>query len=84
VESSKPFILPCCGCLVVIYSILVSMSLYVLSACGADGTLTDEASDELLLLYGCADAALEIAFVKHGGGLGCGISVRCMPSTFVS
>jgi hypothetical protein len=60
------------------------MSLYVLSACGADGTLTDEASDELLLLYGCADAALEIAFVKHGGGLGCGISVRCMPSTFVS
>jgi hypothetical protein len=30
-----------------------------------EGTLTDEASDELLLLYGCADAALEVAFVEH-------------------
>jgi hypothetical protein len=28
--------------------------------------LADEASHELLLLYGCADAALKIAFVEHG------------------
>jgi hypothetical protein len=31
----------------------------------ADGTLTDKASHELLLLYSCADAALEVAFVEH-------------------
>jgi hypothetical protein len=31
----------------------------------ANRTFTNEASDELLLLYGRADAALEIALVEH-------------------
>jgi hypothetical protein len=31
----------------------------------ANVTLSDEASDKLLFLYGCADAALEIALVEH-------------------
>jgi hypothetical protein len=29
------------------------------------------------LLYGCADAALEVAFVKHGDWLSYGIRVGC-------
>lgn len=37
----------------------------------ADGTLTDEASDELLLLDGGADAALEVALVEHDNLLRC-------------
>jgi hypothetical protein len=31
----------------------------------ANRTLSDEAGDELLLLYGRTDTALEIALVKH-------------------
>jgi hypothetical protein len=33
----------------------------------ANRTLSDEASDELLFLYGRADTALEIALVEHIG-----------------
>ena len=32
----------------------------------ANRTLSDEASNKLLLLYGRADTALEIALVEHG------------------
>ena len=31
--------------------------------------MTDEASHELLLLYGCADATLEVTFMEHDCGL---------------
>jgi len=51
------------------------MSLYVCLLYGADGTLTDEASDKLLLLDGCADTALEVAFVEHDSRWWWGLSV---------
>ena len=35
----------------------------------ANRTLSDETSDELLLLYGRTDTTLEIALVEHGVGL---------------
>jgi hypothetical protein len=50
---------------------------------GADGTLTDEASDKLLLLDGCADAALEVAIVEHDNRLWFRISFRCVSNTCV-
>ena len=48
----------------------------------ADGTLTDEASHELLLLYGCADAALEVAFVEHDLCLWSDIVCKCVYRTY--
>ena len=77
-SSGKPFILPCCGCFVVVYINLVNMLPMPNLLWEADGTLTDEASHELLLLHGCADAALEVAFVKHGLCLWSDIVCKCV------
>ena len=72
VGSGEPFILPCCGGFVVVYSNLINMPLCTISAHReANVTLTDEASYELLLLYGCADAALQVALVEHDSRLWC-------------
>jgi hypothetical protein len=46
--------------------------------------LTDEASHELLLLYGCADAALEVAFMEHGDRLWYGIGLCCLCRSLIT